>query len=81
MNCPKCRGKLEYLPEKSNPRGRKLVFYCKNCKAFRLIYEFPSKDILSVLLDNIDLKNILPSEFQEEPRSKNEVLEYPSVSE
>jgi len=33
----------------------KLVFYCKFCRAFRLVYDLPSKDILTVIFDNIDL--------------------------
>ncbi|GEM_PF-2464236 len=66
MNCPKCRSRMEYRPEHSNPRARRLSFWCEKCRAFRFVFEFPSKDILTILLDSIELSNILPTRFKNE---------------
>lgn len=59
MNCPKDRSKMEYVSEMSEPRFRKLVWYCDKCRAYRITYE-PSKDkLIAMLLDSIELDNIL----------------------
>ena len=71
---------MEYLAERSNPRAKKLTFYCQRCKAFRFTFEFPSKDILTVLLDSIDPTNILPREFQKDVKPVVENPISPSVT-
>jgi hypothetical protein len=59
------------VPELSDPRHKKLVFYCVGCRAFRITYE-PEKDkLFTMLLDGIDLNNILPSYIQKRLNEKS----------
>ena len=71
MNCPKDRSRMEYISEMSEPRYRKLVFYCKNCKAFRITYEPDKEKLFTMLLDGIDFNNILAPNIQERFLMKN----------
>ncbi len=75
MNCCRCRSKMDYMSERSNPRAKKLCFYCPKCKAFRFTFEFQSKDILTIMLDSINPADILPSEFakEEKPVSQKQI--------
>ena len=80
MICCKCRSRLSYCPQYSNPRARKLTFYCDKCKAFRFVFEFPSKNILTILLDSVDLKDILPEGFEKQSVDESANLISPSVT-
>ncbi len=80
MNCPKDRSRMEYISEMSEPRFRKLVFYCHNCKAFRITYEPEADKLFTMLLDGIDFSNILAPHIKERLSSKNEAFISPSVT-
>ncbi|MGI0090519.1 MAG: hypothetical protein ACREBS_02310 [Nitrososphaerales archaeon] len=65
MNCPKDRSRMEYIPEMSEPRYRKLVFYCHNCRAFRITYEPDKEKLFAMLLDGIDFGSILAPKIRQ----------------
>jgi hypothetical protein len=68
---------MEYVSEMSEPRYKKLTFYCHNCKAFRVTYE-PSKDkLFTILLDGIDFSNILAPHIQKRLNSESASLVSP----
>jgi hypothetical protein len=50
---------MEYVSEMSEPRYRKLVFYCHHCRAFRITYAPDKEKLFTILLDGIDFSNIL----------------------
>ena len=55
---------MEYVSEMSEPRYRKLVFYCHHCRAFRITYE-PDKEKLFTMLDGINFENVLAPHIKE----------------
>jgi len=73
MNCSKCRLKMDYISEMSEARFRKLVFYCHNCKAFRITYEPGTDKLFVMLLDGIDFSNILAPHIQKRLNEKSQV--------
>lgn len=80
MNCPRCRSKLEYISEMSEPRFKKLVFYCHTCKAFRITWEPGPDKLFTMLLDGIDFSNILAPHIQKRLESKNDISLSPLVT-
>lgn len=72
---------MEYVSEMSEPRFRKLVFFCHglNCKAFRITYEPEPDKLFAMLLDGIDFSNILSPSVKKRLYSKNELSVSPLV--
>jgi hypothetical protein len=61
---------MEYVSEMSEPRYRKMVWYCAICSqrtgrgVFRITYEPDQDNLFIMLLDGIDFSNILPPHIQ-----------------
>jgi hypothetical protein len=77
MNCLRCRNKLEYLAEESDPRNHKKLFFCKRCQKHIFIYEPESSQIRAFILRNLDFNNTLPSAAKELLDRKNVISKSP----
>ena len=62
---------MEYISEMSEPRYRKLVFYCKNCRAFRITYEPDKEKLFTMLLDGLDFNNVLAPHIRNKLETKS----------
>ena len=77
LNCPKCRGRLSYLAEESDPRNHKKLFYCERCRRHVFIYEPEPDQIRAFLLRALDFDNTLPPGALELLQRKNVILKSP----
>jgi hypothetical protein len=65
---------MDYLSQFSEPRYKKLVFYCGKCRAYRVTYEPDKEKLLTMLLDGIDMDNILSPRKSKELFSDNGIV-------
>jgi hypothetical protein len=50
---------MEYRPEYSKPRYRRLCFYCERCHAFRYTIEVQEKNILTWIFNSLNPPEIV----------------------
>ena len=80
MNCPRCRGRMEYIATESDPRARKTTWYCHSCNAWRLFQDGDGGDLRGFLIKSLNFDNIPASVFKKGSRKKSDVSICPIVS-